>query len=504
MVTIDIFSHHVSISTKYNRAKQALLQLSSTLVEWTSAYVPRRGMVRKPTKVYALANEEKTIFRFHRHHLDEAKQFLTQQGIKEKQITTRTHQPVAGAAIEFKDISGKTLRKEDNQPEIVDYLASDRPTKILTLQTGKGKTFCTLKALERMGTRAMVITNARHIKTWIKSLKENIELGNRDILQINGAKAMRDLLLLGREKALEAKIIVVSSTTLRNYFTACKNYETDEYGTLPHEMFETLGVGCKIIDEAHENLHFNFIMELLTHVKTSIYLSATLVSSNTFANKILTILYPPYLRFQGAEYDRYIVAVNLEYGINSVHKLKYMSAMGYSHNRLEESIFKQSDRRHNYLTMIQGLTESIYINNRQDGHKFLIFASKIETCVAIATMLQSLYPHLKVASFNGDDDDDNFYNQDIVVSTLGSAGTGRDLPGLVATLMTIAQGSRQQAEQVLGRLRKLRGDWANITPKFYYLSCPLIEQHRKYHEKKLEYYKPLVKAHKTMRTDWRI
>ena len=504
MVNIDIYSHHLSIASKDHRAKQAMLQLSSTLVEWTSTYVPRRGLVRKPAKVYALANDDRTIFRYHRHHLEDVLSYLKRAGIKDHQITTESHLPNEGVSIEFKDISGKTLREEDNQPQVVEYLASDRMTKILTLQTGKGKTFCTLKALEKMGTRAMVITNARHIKTWIKSLKENIDLNKKDILQINGSKAMKDLLLLGREKALEAKIIIVSSTTLRNYFSACKNYDDEEYGTLPHQMFETLGVGCKIVDEAHENLHFNFIMELYTHVKTSIYLSATLVSSNPFANRILSILYPPQLRFQGAEYDRYIAAINLEYGIDSLHELKFVGAMGYSHNKLEESIFKYPNRRHNYLSMIQGLTETIYIDKRQEGQKFLIFASKIETCVAIAKMLKSFYPQLSIASFNGDDDDDNFYNQDIVVSTLGSAGTGRDLPGLVATLMTIAQGSRQQAEQVLGRLRKMRGDWAKITPTFYYLSCPLIEQHQKYHEKKLEYYRPLVKSHKSLRTSWRI
>ena len=113
----------------------------------------------------------------------------------------------------------------------------------------------------------------------------------------------------------------------------------------------------------------------------------------------------------------------------------------------------------------------------------LIFCSTIAMCTLFTEHLQKKFPQFTIARYVGEDDWDALHNNDIVVTTIQSAGTAVDILNLRYVLMTVALSSKQSNIQVVGRLRKMR-DYPNETPEFMFLSCRNIGKHCEYAEAK--------------------
>ena len=98
-----------------------------------------------------------------------------------------------------------------------------------------------------------------------------------------------------------------------------------------------------------------------------------------------------------------------------------------------------------------------------------------------------------------------FYKEksNIIVSTLKSAGTAIDIPGLKMTVMTVAVGSRQANEQAVGRLRVLK-QWPDEQPEFIYLVCADVPSHLEYHRHKKEVLSDKILSLKEYHTPYKI
>jgi len=104
---------------------------------------------------------------------------------------------------------------------------------------------------------------------------------------------------------------------------------------------------------------------------------------------------------------------------------------------------------------------------------------------------------LDVRKYTQEDPKSTLYEAEVTVSTLMSAGTGVDIPGLRTGIMTVAVGSKQKSSQALGRLRRLK-DYPDTTPTFVYFVCANIKQHMDYHRKKLENFEDKTLSQRTM------
>jgi hypothetical protein len=144
--------------------------------------------------------------------------------------------------------------------------------------------------------------------------------------------------------------------------------------------------------------------------------------------------------------------------------------------------------------MILDLVETRFINRKQLGMKLLIFMSTIELCEKVADYLACYVSDkgLTIDYFVSGKKDEVLHTTDIVVSTLGKAGTGKDIKNLAQVLCTVALDAKQRNVQVLGRLRELK-EYPEVSPEFYYLVCDSIAKHREYHKNKLIAYKPKTK-----------
>lgn len=371
-------------------------------------------------------------------------------------------------------------------------------------------TLVSLYSIAKLGVRTVLTMASGHKETWIKSMAWIYTNSVEETLVISGNIALRKAIANAKAGTLDKSILLITLDTIRDYLTEYNTNGKSSYGCNPQELYKTLGVGFRITDEAHEQLHFGFRHDILTNVPKCLFLSATLDSHDKAINKLYEIIFPYKDRYQGLAYDRYIAVVAVGYRLKNPEKMDCDGPMGYSHIKFEQSILENKHTTHNYLEMISRITAKIFIKDYIRGQKYLIYCASIEMCECVASYLDNKFNNsqynlgLNIVSFNGNTESEVLYANDILVSTRGSVGTGKDILGLVKVLSTIAIDSKQSNKQMVGRLRRIDELYPGLVPTFYYLVCLDINKHRYYHDKKLEMLKLEVVSHTTVPTTFLI
>lgn len=342
------------------------------------------------------------------------------------------------------------------------------------------------KAAEELGHRIAVVVPAMYVDKWVSDFDELYQDGGKSCMVVKGYKQLKALVQLAKAGGLTDDFIVISSTSMQIFL---KMWEEDRNETLelccdPVDFFKVLGVGTRIIDEVHKGIHLNIKMDLYTHVPKAIYLTGTIIASNPFINRMTEMAYPVKDRYQGLAYDKYIGVTALEYRLRSLNGVRWTGRRKeYSHVTYEASLLKSDSRRINFAKMVLDLVRALYCDIAQPKQTCLVFASSVEMCTFLAKCLKEALPNWKVGRYVSEDDYSILMDNDIVVSTVLSAGTAVDKYGLITVIMTNAIDSRQSNEQTMGRLRRLP-DWPDVTPMFYYLVCGDIDKHVAYHQRK--------------------
>jgi len=340
-----------------------------------------------------------------------------------------------------------------------------------------------------MNAMAVYIVRPMYLEKWLIDLMKTYKLKKNDVLVVQGSNQLKALLRLASTNKLKAKMILLSNKTVQNWL---KLYEEFKEGTielgydcLPHQLFSHLKAGFRVIDEVHQDFHLNFKIDLYTHVKDSVSLSATLVSDDPFISKMYEIAYPLGLRYKAPTYKKYIRARAVLWGLSrpDLIRTQDFGSKTYSHHAFERSIMSKPQCMEKYLKLIQNVIQNTYIKNYQPGDRLIVFCASIAMCTKVTAFLAECYRELDVKRYVEDDPYDNLMKPDIRVSTLQSAGTAVDIPNLATTVMTTAVSSSQANIQGLGRLREMKD---GRVPEFVYFACVDIKKHMEYHEKKRE------------------
>jgi superfamily II DNA or RNA helicase len=453
--------------------------------------VPGGGqMHRKALKVFGVANAERTEFRFHINQLPEFHKLLVQTGYDNHKLYHRVDIPVKPTPeLGFTVDPGFVPR--DYQIPIIDYLIKKEPKcKLVGLRTGGGKTACALSAIAVLKKIPCIIIKPTYIEKWTEDLIEMYGLTVEDIMVVQGGKHLKALLNLVKEDKLHYKAIILSNKTMQIWLSA---YERDKEDALetgycihPHEFFEHVGAGVRLVDEVHQDFHFNFKLDLYTNVEHAISLSATLITNDPFLRSMHDIAYPIRDRCASPTLDNYISSYAVHYRFDKPDKIRTseFGSNNYSHGALEKSVMKHNPTMHAYLNLIDYTLSIGYANSKKVDKKCIIFAYSVDMCTTIAKFLEGKYPDYDVRRYVADDPYENLMQADVIVSTLGSAGTAVDIPNLTNVILTTAVDSIQSNIQSLGRLRKL--DNGNTPTEFHYFVCEDIPKHLEYHQRKKE------------------
>lgn len=343
--------------------------------------------------------------------------------------------------------------RTEKQTNAISYLINDpSPRRGLQLQTGVGKTYCSIRAIVGLHKAALIITSGL-TEQWISEVQNFTNIGENedDIYTLKEYTSLMRLFRSGRKP----KVFVASLETLRAYM-----HGEGKYANLPcnfQEFFPHFGIGTKVMDEVHMNFHTTTQIDLRTRIPNNIYLTATFTKSDAGTKKIFDIIYPEKMRFGANDYKKYVIAYFIGYNL-LISEKKCITPRGYSHARYEAQVMK-TDRNFNFFyDQLILVMEMYFLPERKPGQKLLIFFHTIQMITLIVKRLKKQFPHLKVTEYIAETDEEVLNRYDIIVSTHKSCGTGKDIKKLKCVINTCSMKAEGLTIQVLGRLRELPGE----------------------------------------------
>lgn len=394
-------------------------------------------------------------------------------------INKKDSRPKEVPNVDFKLKEGVTFRDKP-QEQAFEHLTKPMFMHVLECATGFGKTFLGLYYAVYKNKRTAYLMNAKHIKTWIKDIKSFVDVDRDDVMVIQGKPGMQAAVKMMKEGKLKSNKIFISAETFREYTKAYED-KKDYCGVSPMEFFEFFEIGTVIRDEAHEAL-FNLVRQTIyLNVENLVCLSATIVSEDKFIERMYEHIFPKIIRWK-SENNKHIIAHSVKYTHEYGLKIGYSTGYGYNHNRYEKNLMKKPHLRNQFVEMITDLTKR-FDNDYKPGMKMIIFFGMVETCEYFTEVFAKLYPHLRVNYLVGKvkkkEKDEILDKTDVIITTIGSCGTGTDIKNLAHAYNTVAIGSKKQAWQLMGRLRPV-SKYPDFDPKYFYLTNMSIPSHRKF------------------------
>lgn len=497
---IEVFSHFFMVSQVQPRLLQVIRSFTRPLIKFDYEKDRFTGQFQKVgERVFMLRTADGYEYRYHRHQFEEFIAHLKANCITEKQAPITYHGEYIPKAMPLK--MPASWAPYDYQEPLIDYIVAPGHTKVVTLQTGGGKTATALKAAELLGVRLGIVVLGRFVDKWVSDVKDNYSPGKNRIMVIRGYQQLKTVLHNAAIEPVDCDVIIITSTTLQQYiehFKGSRFQDQEPWLVRPELLWQTLGIGFRILDEAHMGFHNNFLIDLATHIPKSLYLSATLEPDDPFIEEMYKIAYPMSIRMDGGVLKKYAYVTAISYKLQFWQKARYTGFGGsYNHTEYEKWLMKKDKPLKNYLDLIYTVVQKEYLKKREPGQKMLIFAATIELCKIIRDDLRkrSDIRGISVEKYTGEDDYEVIVSNDIVVTTLGSAGTALDIPGLLCCLMTTSISSRQANIQALGRIRELK-KWPNSKAHFLYFFCENISKQVEYHNKKKEIFNGRVLEHR--------
>lgn len=302
-------SHFFKVCDMSRTASVAVLDFARNFIHYGMVRQPGGRYTREALKVFAASNKTRTEYRFHINSLNAFMTHMEAKGFN------RTHIPIEEYPLNTGTDAGYILKPEwklyDYQEPIVEYI--NKPdggrSKFVGLATGQGKTLTSLVALSRLDKITVAVIRPMYLEKWVSDIMKIYDCPLEDIIVAQGSKQLMALLLLAKENRLNAKFILISNKTMQNWIKMYEAFGVESldlgYACYPDEMYQLLGAGVRLIDEVHQDFHFNFRQDLYTNVDKAVSLSATLLNNDPFIEKMYDIAYPRLQRYNAPAPPKY-------------------------------------------------------------------------------------------------------------------------------------------------------------------------------------------------------
>lgn len=343
----------------------------------------------------------------------------------------------------------------------------------VNLDTGVGKTYCSIATICYLSIRSIIITSSSGwLKQWKKCALEYTEMNPNEIFFIEGSGSIARLFRKTPEELSRIKLLLVTHSTLNSYAT---NNGWESIG----ELFKFLQIGLKFYDESHLNFDNMCMIDFFTNTFRTYYVTATPARSNREENNIFKL------------YFKNVPAIDL-FDEDKDPRTKYISIM-YNSNPTpsEASICKNQyglDRNKytNYVVNKENFERIMYIIMDKICHtngKVLIYIGTNEAIKVVYNWIAEKFPYIinDVGIYTSivTENKSEQLNKNIILSTTKSCGAAVDIKGLAMTIV-LAEPFKSEvlARQTLGRTRASGTEYLDI------VDAGFIQNKRFYNHKK--------------------
>lgn len=339
------------------------------------------------------------------------------------------------------------------QVESIEFLKGEGHQLGLNLSAGFGKTFCVSYASTELNLRTLVITPNSGLKSqWIKTYSTMFDYKKKELMDIGGSNIME---MIMNKELPEADVYFVNHQTIRSFLTQFGPYKLKEF-------FNVLGAGIKVYDESHMEFANILLIDFLSNTDRTWYLTATFdrsdkTESRCFRQAFSTV--DTFGKFESSQMNRKHVIYHNVYINSHISPKNRAKVMGYpSFNAMKygQYCIMNDENDTAYKTILAILNKT----TNMEG-KTLIFLPLIENVDEVVKRLKRDYPQKSVAAYHSKipkDEKLSAENKDIIVTTIKSCGTGKDIKGLRSVICLEPVASKVLTEQLIGRLRPYADD----------------------------------------------
>lgn len=345
--------------------------------------------------------------------------------------------------------------RNDIQQETVDFLLKSNNHQLaVNLDVGFGKSFCIAYAIHKLNKKAIIIVPNEGLKQqWmINTFCKMFTCKPTQLMNIAGGNIIQGIV----NGDIEPRdFYFVNHATLRNYITEHGGYAL-------HKFFKKIKVDIKVYDEAHMEFANILLIDHFTNTNRTWYLTATFDRSDKSESACFRKAFSSVDTYGELE-SRKVTRKHIIYHVvnfNSRPTPKDRGrATGYGGFTAAKYgkyafIYDKSDTTYRVLKMMLEKLQNI------EG-KILIFIPLIEAVDIVAEKLRKDIPDKRISVYHSKADAEEkryAFEKDIIVSTVKSCGTGKDIKGLRAIISSEPIASKVITHQQLGRLREYAED----------------------------------------------
>jgi hypothetical protein len=317
----------------------------------------------------------------------------------------------------------------------------------LNTEPGFGKTYCAITAALERGYRTLIIVHNTTIKNqWIDSILEKTDVTRERILDVTGSDNMKKIL----SEDIDADFIITLHQSITSYFTS-EGYEKTK------EWFDHLECGTKIIDEVHLFFGSTVQVDFCSNIQKTFYLTGTMTRSDPLEIGLFKRYFSNTPSF-GQELDK---TKNVRYYFIDYDSAPSLQSQAYIMTKRGPNSSKFIDYAINIdpsQTILSMMYKVLEEAKTHEG-KILMVVPKIDIAEYIKDKLTTLYPEDTIRTIHSrhsaEDNNDSKENATIIISTIGSLGTGSDIEGLRNLIIMDLYSSEVTANQLPKRLRPL-------------------------------------------------
>ncbi len=354
------------------------------------------------------------------------------------------------------------------------------PQISVNLNTGKGKTYCSIATIAALKAKSIIITaSVTLLKQWKLNILEYTNLKEKDVYFLEGSNTLNMIAQHKSKRGQESKIFLCTHATLRSFG------ETYSWDRL-NEVFSALGIGIKFFDEAHTNYDNMLMIDFFTNIAKTYYVTATPARSNFRENNIyqLSMKNVPGIDLFDAEIDPHTDYIAIKWNSRPTpQQISYCrNSYGLDRNKYTNYVVRQPAFKlimrivmdmvikcNGRVLMYIGTNEALKIVYKWIGENYPEFLGNIG-------IYTSLIPPEK-----------KFLERDhkLLLSTTKSAGLGEHIEHLKMTIV-IAEPFKSDviARQTLGRTRDSGTMYIELvdlgfkqTRNFYYSKLPVFNKY---------------------------
>lgn len=343
--------------------------------------------------------------------------------------------------------------RDDLQEKSIKFLEGREHQLSLNLLMGLGKTFCVAYASTQLSIKTLVITPNEAIKQqWIKTYTTMFDYKPKHLINVAGSAVMNAIL---NDEVPPADVYVVNHQTLHSFITSEGPYQF-------HNFFKKIKVGIKVYDESHLDFANILLIDSFTNTDRTWYLTATFDRSDKSESLCFKKAFQSVIEFgyqQSVDVTRKHViyhTVNINSRVSPQNRAKLMAGPSFTAAKYGHYAFFDDPGDTCYKAILTILEKTKNLEG-----KTMIFIPLIDAVDLVVKKLKKDFPDKSCGAWHSRisaEEKESTEKKDIIVTTIKSSGTGRDVKGLRVIISAEPVASRISTSQTLGRLREYAPD----------------------------------------------